>query len=382
LGKTAVKKLGLVINPIAGLGGKVGLKGSDGLPIQTRALELGAIPEAGKRAAQALIALRPIQDRFELLTYPAEMGADAAREHGFSPTVIGAIQEGATSARDTQKAAQEMLAEGADLLLFAGGDGTARDIFQAVGEQLPVLGIPAGVKIHSAVFAVNPRSAGELALSYLEGKTSSLRLAEVMDLDEEAYRQGIISPRLYGYLQVPYVRKLLQSFKLPSSPSDSASLRAIAREIIDHLEPDCIYVIGPGTTTRAIIDRLGLDKSLIGVDVLLNRRVIASDANEAQLLRFLEGRQARIIVTPIGGQGYLFGRGNQQISARVLRGVLASNDQAKEYIIVVSTPAKIESLQGRPLLVDTGDPGVDRCLSGYIRVVTGYREEIIYRVMV
>jgi predicted polyphosphate/ATP-dependent NAD kinase len=376
-----VKKLGFVINPIAGLGGKVGLKGSDGLPIQARALELGAVPQAGKRAAEALIALRSIWDRFELLTYPGEMGADAARENGFSPTVIGAIQEGATSALDTQKAAREMLLEGVDLLLFAGGDGTARDIYQVVGERLPVLGIPAGVKIHSAVFAINPRSAGELAFSYLQGKTSSLRLAEVMDLDEEAYRQGIVSPRLYGYLKVPYLRSLVQSFKLPSTPGEGASLEAIACEIVDLLDPDCVYVIGPGTTTRAITDRLGLEKSLIGVDVLLNGRVIASDANEAQLLDILEGRQAQIIITPIGGQGYLLGRGNQQISAEVIRRVFSSSDQAKEYIIVVSTPAKIESLQGRPLLVDTGDPGVDRCLSGYIRVVTGYREEIIYRVM-
>jgi predicted polyphosphate/ATP-dependent NAD kinase len=377
----AIQKLGFVINPIAGLGGKVGLKGSDGLPIQAKALELGAVPEAGKRAAQALIALRPIRNRVELLTYPGEMGADVARNHGFNPTVIGAIQERVTTAEDTRKAAQEMLAERIDLLLFAGGDGTARDIYEVVGEQLPVLGIPAGVKIHSAVFAVNPRSAGELALSYFQGETSSLRLAEVMDLDEEAYRQGIVSPRLYGYLQVPYVRNLLQSFKLPSSPGESASLEAIAGEIVDHLEPDCLYVIGPGTTTRAITDRLGLDKSLIGVDVLLNHRMIASDANEAQLLNLLEGRRARIIITPIGGQGYIFGRGNQQISAKVIREVLASNDQAKEYIIVVSTPAKIESLQGRPLLVDTGDPRIDSCLSGYIRVVTGYREAIIYRVM-
>lgn len=377
----ATKKLGFIINPVAGLGGKVGLKGSDGLAIQARALELGAVPEASKRATQALIALRPIWDRVELLTYPGEMGADVAREHDFNPTVIGTIQEGATTAVDTQKAVQEMLVEGINLLLFAGGDGTARDIYQVVGEQLPVIGIPAGVKIHSAVFAVTPRSAGELALSYLQGKTLFLRPAEVMDLDEEAYRKGTVSPRLYGYLEVPYQRSLVQSFKLPSSPGESASLEAIAGEVIDHLEPDCVYVIGPGTTTRAITNRLGLDKSLIGVDVLLNKKMIALDVNEAQLLRLLKGRQARIIVTPIGGQGYLFGRGNQQISADVIRKVLATNDRAKKHIIVVSTPTKIESLHGRPLLVDTGDPAIDSCISGHIRVVTGYREAIIYRVM-
>lgn len=377
----AKQKLGLIINPIAGLGGKTGLKGSDGPEIQARALELGGVPEAGKRAAQALAALRSMDDRLELLTYPGEMGADIAREHGFNPKVIGAIQAGATTAGDTRRAAREMLREGIDLLLFAGGDGTARDIYQAVGERLPVIGIPAGVKVHSAVFAVNPRSAGELASYFLQGKTSSLRSEEVLDQDEQAYRQGIVSPSLYGFLKIPYLQGLVQSSKAPTTRRESAALEAIACEVIEHLEPDCAYVIGPGTTTRAITDGLGLQKSLIGVDVLVHGEMIALDVHEKQLLKLLGGRQARIIVTPIGGQGYLFGRGNQQISAQVIRRVFCSSDQANEFIIVVSTPAKIESLQGRPLLVDTGDLDVDRCLSGYIRVVTGYREEIIYRVM-
>jgi predicted polyphosphate/ATP-dependent NAD kinase len=374
-------KLGLIINPVAGLGGKTGLKGSDGLEIQARALELGGVPEAGKRTAQALAALRSIGDRLDLLTYPGEMGEEAARDRGFNPEVMGAIQPGATTAKDTQRAAQEMSLEEVDLLLFAGGDGTARDICQVVGERLPVVGIPAGVKIHSAVFAVNPRSAGELASYYLQGKTSSLRSVEVLDQDEQAYRRGIVSPSLYGFLKIPYLQGLVQSFKVPTSQGESAALEAIACEVIECLEPDCVYVIGPGTTPRAITDRLGLQKSLIGVDVLVHGEMIALDVHEKQILNLLEARQARIIVTPIGGQGYLFGRGNQQISPDVIRKVLATEGRSEEHIIVVSTPAKIESLHGIPLLVDTGDPAMDSCLSGYVRVVTGYREGIMYKVM-
>ncbi len=367
-------KLGLIVNPVAGLGGRVGLKGSDGAEIQQRALALGAVPAALDRAIQALQQICPL-DGLQLITYPGEMGEQAASACGIVPTVIGTIKPGATTPSDTIQAAREMLALQTQLLLFAGGDGTARDIYKAVGTALPVLGIPAGVKIHSAVFATSPRNAGNLARTYLQGQVTSLREAEVMDIDEQAIRQGVVSAKLYGYLQIPFQRRWVQSLKAASDPSEQAAVAAIASDIVDRLLPDCLYIIGPGTTTRAITSQLGLAKTLIGVDVLLNRDIIASDVNESQLLDLLKGRgSARIIVTPIGGQGYIFGRGNQQISHRVIDQVGLDN------IIVVSTTAKIYSLGGRPLLVDTGDPGLDERLGGYISIVTGYNEEMIYKV--
>jgi predicted polyphosphate/ATP-dependent NAD kinase len=282
-----------------------------------------------------------------------------------------------------------MLRSNVALLLFAGGDGTARDITTAVGDALPVLGIPAGVKIHSAVYATNPINAGELARLVLEGRVTRLREAEVMDIDEQAIRQGVVSAKLYGYLKVPFQRELVQSLKMPSSPGEEASLHAIAHDVVGQMVPGRLYIIGPGTTTRAITSRLGLNKTLIGVDVAYKEeeagvgpqpegRLVAADVNESQLLTLLEGRGrkgcAMIIVTPIGGQGYIFGRGNQQISPRVIEIV------GKEGIVVVSTAAKINSLGGRPLLTDTGDRAVDRMLSGYVKVVTGYNERVVYRV--
>jgi predicted polyphosphate/ATP-dependent NAD kinase len=366
-------KLGLIVNPVAGIGGRVGLKGSDGAEIQRRALELGAVPQSQHRAIQALERITSV-DGLELITYPGEMGEDAAKACGLKPTVIGSIRPGKTTPEDTADAARDMLRLNVNLLLFAGGDGTARDVYNAIGDGLPVLGIPAGVKIHSAVFGTNPLSAGDLAASYLQGKVSALREGEVMDIDEEAFRQGIVSAKLYGYLKVPFQRRLVQSLKTPSSPGEQAAMAAIAADVVSNMENGWLYIIGPGTTTRAITSRLGLDKTLIGVDVVADGKLIAADVNEAQLLELLQGRKAKIIVTPIGGQGYIFGRGNQQISPKVIEKVGRNN------VIVVSTTGKIHSLRGQPLWVDTGDRAVDEMLSGHIRVVTGYNERIVYRV--
>lgn len=208
--------LGLIVNPIAGLGGRVGLKGSDGAEIQQKAREMGAAPQAGKRAVEALQLLLPLQPNLEILTYPGEMGADAARQAGFAQHLIGAIAAGQTTAKDTQRAAKDMLQDGVTLLLFAGGDGTARDVCAAIGIELPALGIPAGVKIHSAAYATQPRHAGELAVAFLRGE-AELRQAEVMDIDEEAFRAGRVSPRLYGYLKMPYLSGTCKESKRQAS---------------------------------------------------------------------------------------------------------------------------------------------------------------------
>ncbi|MBN1136387.1 MAG: ATP-NAD kinase family protein [Anaerolineae bacterium] len=368
------KKIGLIVNPVAGLGGRVGLKGSDGLDTQRQALALGAVPQASARAVQALERLSPLAGQFDLIAYPGEMGEAAARAAGLAPAVIGAIQLGRTTAEDTRRAAAEMLALPVDLLLFAGGDGTARDVCQAVGQALPVLGIPAGVKIHSAVYATSPAGAGDLAALYLWGKVTSQREAEVMDVDEDAVRQGVMAASLYGYLLIPFQRRLVQSRKAPSDPGEAAAMEAIACQVVDGMELGHLYILGPGTTTRAIATRLGLAKTLTGVDVILDGRLLAADVSEAQLLALLPGRSACIVVTPIGGQGYLFGRGNQQISPAVIRAVGCSN------ITIVSAPHKVHSLEGRPFLVDTGDPALDRLLTGYVRVTTGHGEQIVYRV--
>ena len=326
------KMLGFIVNPVAGLGGRVGLKGSDGLVIQQRARELGAVPEAPDRATEALRMLKKsASDLEKLVTYPGEMGENVAVRCGFSPIIIGDIRHGKTTAADTRRAAHEMLALGTDLILFAGGDGTARNICEAVSDTVPVIGIPAGVKMHSAVFGVNPASTGKLAAQFLRDEIHTLRNAEVMDIDEAAYRQGIVSPRLFGYLQIPYQRRLVQTRKSPNPVSEQAVLNAIALDVIDNMDKD-YYIVGPGTTTQPILTNLGLSKTLIGVDVVCGRKLVIADANEAALLELLENHAAKVVITPIGGQGFIFGRGNQQLSPKVLSRIGVDN------IIVISTP--------------------------------------------
>jgi predicted polyphosphate/ATP-dependent NAD kinase len=366
--------LGLIINPIAGIGGRVGLKGSDGVATQREALSRGAMPQAHLRAQRALEELLPLKEELELVTPPGAMGESLREELGFAGWMIGQMHEGATSAEDTIRVAEAMSRLPVDLLLFAGGDGTARDIYRAVGAKLPVLGIPAGVKIHSAVFAINPRTAGEVAAAILRGERIHLREAEVIDLDEEAYRNGEVMTRLYGYLRIPFRPHLVQSRKVPSIGSEGRRLEAIATQISAMMEPGWLYILGPGTTTRAITDRLGFPKTLVGVDACTCEEMVAVDLSEAKLLELLEGQPAKIIVTPIGGQGFLFGRGNQQISAQVICKV------GRENIWVVSLAEKLNSLRGEPLLVDTGDAEVDAMLGGYLPVIVGYGEKVMYRV--
>ena len=376
----ARKPLGLIINPVAGLGGRVGLKGSDGVEIQQKALVLGAEPQSLDRAIQALEVLVPFRDEFELITYPGEMGRDPARACGFTPDVIGSITPGATTPQDTITAANEMESLGVNLILFTGGDGTAKDIYNAVADRVPVLGIPAGVKIHSAVFGTNPRQTGELAVLFMQGMATRLRAAEVMDIDEEAVRAGVLTAKLYGYLKVPYRRNLVQTVKSGTDPGEREALHSIACDVVESMDADSLYIIGPGTTTRAITSLLGFDKTLIGVDVITRDRLVAKDVNESQLLELLNEHDAKIIITPIGGQGYLFGRGNQQISPRVLKRLGVVEGHVIENLIVISTTDKIHSLRGRSFLVDTGDLEIDKLLSGYVQVVTGYKERLMYKI--
>lgn len=368
-----MKKVGLIVNPIAGLGGRVGLKGTDGLEIVKKARELGAIPEAPSRAVKTLKKLAVLQDEIKLLTYPGKMGEREAWECGFEPEIVGQTRE-VTTSEDTREAALTLADSEVDLLIFVGGDGTARDIYSAIDGRLVVIGVPAGVKIHSAAFATNPEAAGELAILYLQGKISSTREVEVMDIDEDAFRSGRVSAELYGYLKLPYNNRLVQGMKIGRGTEEEAVIQDIAQYVIDQMEKDVFYVIGPGTTTKAILQKLEKASNLLGVDVLRNQELVAQDVNESQLLEIIAGEPAKIVITIIGGQGYLFGRGNQQISARLIREI------GKENIIVVASPGKILSLYGKPLLVDTNNDEVDQYLKGYIKVIIGYREMTVARV--
>ncbi|MCW4043695.1 MAG: NAD(+)/NADH kinase, partial [Candidatus Bathyarchaeota archaeon] len=231
------KKLGLIVNPIAGMGGSVGLKGTDGKKTLSQAKQLGAIPRAHIRTTEALKELSSIKNSIDLYTYPHEMGEEQAKVCSYTPKILGSISKGKTTSLDTKNAAKDMLNHKVDLILFVGGDGTARDIYEVVGDKIPVLGVPAGVKIHSSSFAINPRAAGSLAAKFLQGLIE-LREAEVMDIDEEAFRQNVLSAKLYGYLKVPHEEQMVQNVKIGSIPSQRETIESIAWEIIGNMTED------------------------------------------------------------------------------------------------------------------------------------------------
>jgi len=373
-GSASLRKLGFIVNPIAGMGGRVGLKGTDGWDIVEKAKGLGALPAASEKAAQSLSRLSHLKQDIELWTCSGEMGEAVAVKSGFVPAVVEPVSREKTTSEDTSRAARKMADGSVALVLFAGGDGTARDIQTAVGDRVPVLGIPAGVKMHSAVFSINPMLAGELAGAFLQGGTKRVTDVEVMDIDEEHYREGLVSARLYGYVKVPCGEAHVQGLKVGSPGSEQFFQEAIAQDVIENMEENLLYVIGPGTTTGTVMKKLRLDHTLLGVDLVLNKQIIEKDLNEERLCRRIRGRAARLVIAPIGGQGFLLGRGNQQVSPRTL------GEIGKDNVLVLCTQQKLYSLKGRPFRVDTGDPALDRALSGPIMVITGYRTRAVYRI--
>jgi predicted polyphosphate/ATP-dependent NAD kinase len=354
----------------------VALKGSDGAEIREQALALGAELRAPGRVRRALGLLQDVAGQVHLHCWGGDMGEAVCAELGLPHTVCGRDQASPSTAEDTRRAALALAALAPDILLFAGGDGTARDVLDSVGQEIPVLGIPCGVKMHSGVFAISPEAAGELLLLLVAAGLVDVQLREVRDIDEAAFREGRVKTRFYGELLVPEVGGYLQQTKVAGRESEELVAQEIAADFVEGMERDRTYLIGPGSTTAAIMEELGLPGTLLGVDAIRGGEVLLRDATAAQLESLLESPdvQACIVVTAIGGQGHIFGRGNQQISPAVIRRVGVDN------ILVVAGKGKITGLQGRPLLVDSNDPELDRRLTGYRRVVTGYHDAILYPV--
>jgi predicted polyphosphate/ATP-dependent NAD kinase len=366
----SVFHLGLIINPLAGLGGSVGLKGSDGVAEQ--ALALGAEPRAAMRTRIALECLLPLAAQLEFVTFAGAMGADLLAQMGFRYRVLGDLARSQSSAADTQQAVVALQASGVALILFAGGDGTARDVCAVADSAQPVLGIPAGVKIHSGVYAISPRAAGELTRRLVEGGLVRLASGEVRDLDEAALRDGKVAARWYGELTVPVEGHYMQQVKQAGMESEELVLVEIADWLRDSWQADVRYVFGPGSTLHGVAGNLGLETTLLGVDVIENGQLIASDVTEAQLFDLVHAYPSRLLVTAIGGQGHIIGRGNQQISPRVLRAI------GLEHLRVVATKRKLATLEGRPLLVDSGETQLDEAFPDAVRVWAGYKEELLY----
>lgn len=368
------RPIGLVVNPVAGLGGPAGLKGSDGVATQDLARARGAEPHAGERAVRMLGVLAAAMPDAVVLTAAAAMGADAVAEAGLVAEIVWTPDSDRTSGVDTTAATGALVASGAGMVLFVGGDGTARDVVAGLGAgEVPVLGVPAGVKMYSSCFAVGPEAAGSLAVRWLGGR-ATIRDAEVLDIDEDALRSGSVRPQLHGLVRVPEWSGRTQARKAATPASQAAAVAAAARGALARLEPGVRYLLGPGGTITQVGRQLGVDTSPLGVDVVLDGRVLARDASEAELFTHVAAGPSRAVLTVIGGQGFLLGRGNQQLSPRVLRALTS------DPLLVVATEQKLLDLGGRPLLVDTGDPELDTELAGHVRVVTGPGSMAMYSI--
>ena len=389
-------KLGFLINPIAGIGGSVALKGSDGVALH--ALALGAEPKANNRAQMALEVLLPYQNEVTIYTASDQMGEQCAHALGFNVELIYKSTAQHTTANDTEVAIIALLAQQVDLILFAGGDGTARNIAKMVEEysvnhiekqQIPVLGIPAGCKIHSGVYAITPKAAGRVVEMMITKQLVTLTTGDVMDIDENLFRQGVVKAKRYGEMKIPSELRYVQAVKSGGKESDELVLQDIAADIIENMEDD-LYIIGSGSTTEFLMAELSLDNTLLGIDIVHEHALIASDVTENQLWQQLQqaektnqvkqaSQAIKLVITLIGGQGHIFGRGNQQLSPRVIRFIIGQNG-GKENILIIATKTKLSALDNRPLISDTGDSELDQILSGFMAITTGYKDQVLYPV--
>jgi predicted polyphosphate/ATP-dependent NAD kinase len=368
--ETMGRLLGLIVNPVAGMGGSVGLKGTDGT-MYRKALALGAEPVTPARTRDLLAHIQH-KDDVSLLVAPGKMGEQHVESFVVPFEVVGEVGQ-ETSAEDTKRIACEMVDRGIELLIFVGGDGTARDVCDAFDSRVPVVAVPAGVKVFSAAFAVSARAAAEMVDAFLEG--SGVTEEEVLDIDEEAFREDRLASTLYGYLLVPEVRQFLQPGKAASRVGKTAaqSKQEIATYVVEGMDPETLYLLGPGTTLKAVADELGVAKTLLGVDAVHAGVLVGKDLNERGLLGLIERhRKTKIMVTPIGGNGFILGRGSKQFTPEVIRQVGTNN------LMVVGTQDKVSQLEC--LRVDSGDLELDEMLRGYIRVTVGHGEAMLMEV--
>lgn len=370
--EVVMKKIGLLVNPIAGMGGRVGLKGTDGKDVLQKAISLGALQEAPEKAKKALSKVIELKDDFIIYTASGLMGEIECKDLNLNYEVIYDVSDDST-ANDSKEVLKLFLEKNVDLIFFVGGDGTARDVYSIIEDKISVIGVPAGVKIHSPVYGNTPEQAGDLLAEVIKGIDLPIVEKDVIDIDEDAFRNDKVEVRLYGYLKVPFDQRYLQNKKSPTPQGDHEAQISIACDIVDSMKDDVFYIIGSGTTPMYVMKELNLPNTVLGVDIIKNRKIVKKDCNEQDILDIIKDERAYLVVTPMGGQGYLFGRGNQQLSPNVLRKI------RKEDIIIIATSGKLDGISSGHLIAYTMDEDIDKKLRGYYRVKIGYeREKMIF----
>ena len=375
-------RIGIVVNPDAGLGGRLGFKGSDGRAKEAR--EAGAVDRAGPRMQQCIIKFKELLasslNRMAvsptIVAWSGRMGGDwldgfEFEQRNESPTE--------STAQDTSHLVQDLLKAEVDVILYAGGDGTTRDIVNALeGNETPLIGVPGGVKMHSGCFATTPKASAEVLLAFLQGDLM-VAITEVMDLDEEIYQKGEWKVRMYGEAWTPSSPRFMQGAKEQvERASESDTIEGLANHIgnlIDE-DPELMIIWGSGGTLRRMGEHLNVELTLLGIDIQ-HKGTIHSDLNEQQLLSHLHGYEGPrlLLLSPMGGQGFLIGRGNLQLSPDVLRAI------GFKSILGVATPSKLLGLSS--VRIDTGDPSLDEEYQQrrFIKLLQGYRTTRVIRIL-
>lgn len=367
-------RLGLIINPFAGIGGSVALKGSDGIEIREKALAAGAPQLAMQKAQIALNECIEMSDSFQIFTGVGDMGYNTASALGLNTCIVADSVPEQTEAEHTCKLVKALERTNVDLILFAGGDGTARNICESLNKNIPVLGIPAGCKIHSGVYAITPRAAGKVLSQVIKGELVSLIDAEVRDIDEVQFRQGKVIAKHFGELSVPESLRYIQAVKMGGKESDELILDDIAEYVSEIMQDnqDCLFIMGSGSTVDAIMQHCHLPNTLLGVDIVYRNTILKNDVSAEELMKLTAGKPSKLVITLIGGQGHILGRGNQQLSPQFI------DQLGKDNIIVVASKAKIQGLAGGGIISDSGDQKVDEAMVGPISIITGYRDQVLY----
>ncbi|MAM82771.1 MAG: ATP-NAD kinase [Euryarchaeota archaeon] len=376
-------RIGLVVNPDAGLGGRLGLKGSDGLALKARAE--GAEDRAGPRARSAMALLENALTKYgaTVLISEGRMGSEWLDSESDINTIVVHESSGTTSHEDTRELVKILVNQGVDLILYAGGDGTTRDLIQTLEENesstIPIVGIPCGVKMYSGCFASSPKAASEVVEAWMGGDLL-VASTEVLDLDEEIYRDGGWSVRLYAEAMTPSSPRWMQGAKeMVESASEDEVIEGIAEHVRDVLmSPERLVIWGSGGTLRRIGEIVGLSPTLLGMDASLGNNQVGTDLSERGLIELLDSHRGEvtILLSPMGGQGFLIGRGNLQLSPEVLRKAKPSS------VLGICTPSKLLTI--RSLRIETGDDELDDIFREmkYLKALQGYRTTRILPVSV
>jgi len=364
-------KIGLIVNPISGLGGPLGLKGSDSDNIWDHVSDVYNLPSLQRTYDTLNNIDSKIVDKIIFYTGNELLGEYLLKQFDFKYKIVYTSKIQRTSRNDTYELLKAFKTQNVNLIVFAGGDGTSSDLIKIIDTDIPVVGIPVGVKMYSSIFPLSPIYSSKIISEFCSYHELKFILREVSDLDDRNIHKGITTTKFIGYLNTPLNLddNYLQESKGSSISDEGNEIDNLIEDFIDRYTSMDTYIFGPGSTTNTILKSIDIEGTLLGFDIIKNKKLVYKDCSENDIYNYLntnQGKDSKLVLTVIGNQGFLFGRGNQQISPRIL------NKIDKNNLLIYSTKTKLDSLNNE-ILIDTGDLITDKKFSGYVNIITGYK---------